>query len=235
MVECFWGAYNVWLQPFGTILNVMVYAASGERRRKIVLREVWGSLLMNDRGNWQSWLACICREKHEAPTADEIAALLDEWLSTWRRMREGAGQDTNNCDIVRASPAKGPENAAGGRPKVFHGSMFPSKHEWLSMRDHYHEHVPLLSWEHESGADKFLRWYATNSSEVQALLAEPFHFPSTREVWMFGYGSLISPDSPPHGLTERQSKMMIPYWLGKSAGYRRVWNYRHGTARCVGR
>ena len=45
---------------------------------------------------------------------------------------------------------------------------------------------------------------------------------------MFGYGSLISPDCPPTGLTPRQRKLLIPYWLRASAGYRRVWNYRHG-------
>jgi len=46
---------------------------------------------------------------------------------------------------------------------------------------------------------------------------------------MFGYGSLISPDCPPHGLNDNQKKQLIPYWLKKQAGYRRVWNYRHGS------
>ena len=47
---------------------------------------------------------------------------------------------------------------------------------------------------------------------------------------MFGYGSLISPDSPPHGLTPDQAKKLIPYSLTRTAGYRRVWTFRHGTA-----
>ena len=62
-----------------------------------------------------------------------------------------------------------------------------------------------------------------------SLLSEAYDFDVRREVWMFGYGSLISPDCPPAGLTEAQRKLIIPYWLKKQAGYRRVWNYRHGS------
>ena len=198
MKECFWLAYNCWLQPLGTLVNVVVYAALGEHKRKIVLREVWSSLLVNKRGNWRDALAHLCgRQRPVAPSAEESRALLDEWLATWRRMRVAAGLGTNNLDIVGPRPKTRPRrpsdvgdaagddtgDAAGGgrpqRPQVFKGSVFPTKHEWLLMRDNFHEHIPLLSHEHGLGAEKFLRWYATNSGEVRALLAEPFHFPSS--------------------------------------------------------
>ena len=60
------------------------------------------------------------------------------------------------------------------------------------------------------------------------LLREPYDFETRREVWMFGYGSLMSPDCPPAGLTDTQKKLLIPYWLRKEANYNRVFNYRHG-------
>ena len=47
-----------------------------------------------------------------------------------------------------------------------------------------------------------LLWLLPHQPQDVQLLRQPYSFTTTREVWMFGYGSLISPDSSHESGTE---------------------------------
>ena len=91
------------------------------------------------------------------------------------------------------------------------------------------DHVHPDLWNDHNPEEKFLNWYPTYAEEVVELLKEPYDFDVKREIWMFGYGSLLSPDTPPAGLTGRQRKMLLPYWMKKSSGYKNSFSFRHGS------
>merc|ERR1719189_1296815 len=100
-------------------------------------------------------------------------------------------------------------------PRIFRGTVFPERNEWLRMRDEPRQHVKLKPWETEFAPDKLKEWYPAPAEQVKRFLKVPYNFEAQRQVWLFGYGSLMSPDSPPAGLTNAQRKQLIPYWLKK--------------------
>jgi len=222
----FWCAFNGYLQPVGTLINIVVWATNKEYQMKLRLREILTPVLLKPDNTFRYRMPRCLRKKPRQVTQEELDERLDEWIATWRRKRNDSGRD----DKAIAIKTKGKKSCVPfiGEP-VFMGTLFPTHDEWLYMRDHYDQYVPLLSWEQPYGPEKFLRWYPTYREEVISLLSKPYDFKVRREVWMFGYGSLISAECPPAGLNEDQKKQIIPYWLKKQAGYRRVWNYRHGA------
>jgi len=231
----FWAAFNVYLQPLGTLTNIWFFITNHEYLMKLRLREIWGPLWLNEKNNFRVKLnfnkgilsKIFCKKtSSELPTQKELDARLDEWIETWRRKRIDAGRDTDNISI-RNLESGAPSPIFTGSP-TFRGTLFPTHDEWLYMRDHCEDYLSLLPWERVYAPEKFLRWYPSHREQIMSFLQEPYDFEVRREVWMFGYGSLISPESPPAGLTEDQKKQIIPYWLKEQAGYRRVWNYRHG-------
>jgi hypothetical protein len=219
MKQAFWCAYNTFLQPLGTVVNLLFAVLNGEFRTKLKLRELFEPLL-NDRGEFHGWL---WRKRVQAShlTQEE----LEDWISTWKRNRESAGKSTDTLDIVK--PVQ-PVTEAAGVPAVFQGTVFPTWYERNEMMEHHRRHISLKPWEAHESEEKFQRWHPTYREEVMDLLSEPYNFSKLREVWVFGYGSLMSPDSPPEGLSERQRKLFLPYRIKKEAGYQRCWNYRHG-------
>mmetsp|Transcript_24509 Transcript_24509/g.55989 ORF Transcript_24509/g.55989 Transcript_24509/m.55989 type:complete len:931 (-) Transcript_24509:147-2939(-) len=220
----FWFSYNAYLQPLGTLINVIFYYANKEYLMNIPLREIYSPMLLTERNTWR-YNNPFKKKEVAIPSRQELDERMQEWLETWRRKRTDIGRDTDNYTI------KEPENGEFPifkGPLVFHGTLFPTYYEWVYMRDHYPQYLTLLPWEKGMGAEHFLKWYPTYKEEVTQLLREPYDFENRREVWMFGYGSLISPNSPPAGLTDSQRKQIIPYWLKRQTGYRRAWNYRHG-------
>lgn len=196
---------------------------------KLHLRELLSPVLLNQANVFRFRVPQVLRRKHREKTQKELDALVEEWVATWKRKRFDAGRNTTALKIKKKRES---DIERGCIPfigqSVFKGTLFPTRDEWLYMRDHYEEYIPLLLWEKYYGPEKFLRWYPSYREEIKRLLSETYDFETKRVVWMFGYGSLISPDSPPHGLSDDQKKQIIPYWLKKQAGYRRVWNYRHG-------
>jgi len=217
MKESFWLAYNSYLQPIGTLVNLVFALLNGELRTKLELRELFGPLL-NDRGEFRGWLwkkrviSTVVTEKE-----------LEDWIATWKRKRESVGKSIDTLDIAEAKPTP------SSPPLVFEGTVFPTWHERNDMMEHHKQHISLKPWEERDSEEKFERWHPTYREEVLSLLAEPYNFQKSREVWVFGYGSLMSPDSPPAGLSDRQRKLFLPYWIRKEAGFQRVWNYRHGS------
>lgn len=219
----FWGAFNMYLQPLGTLTNSLIYLTNKEYKQKLALREIWGPLLLTDRNNFRFSFA----EKHvKKPTRQELKERLQEWINTWARKRSDIGRSTDNYTVKDYNEKD--EYPVFDGHRVFRGTMFPTKAEWIYMRDHHEQFLNLLPWERAFGPEKFQRWYPSYKEEIASLLREPYDFQNRREVWMFGYGSLISPESPPSGLTQDQQKQIIPYYLKRQAGYRRAWNYRHG-------
>lgn len=225
----FWGAYNAILQPLGTAVNCIMFFVNKEYTKKIVLHEIWGPLLLNERNHFRkNILSRWFRKAPRVPTQAEMDNRLGEWISTYVRKRKEVGKDSKTYTVIRLRANEQVPTFSG--PRVFHGTMFPTRDEWLYMRDHYQDFISLQPWERSYGPEKFLSWYPTYREEVLSLLREPYDFEVRREVWMFGYGSLMSPDVPPSGLSEAQRKQIIPFWLKKQAGYRRTWNFRHGAA-----
>ncbi|CAK0843067.1 unnamed protein product, partial [Prorocentrum cordatum] len=220
MKASFWASYNSFLQPLGTAVNVLFGLVNGEFQKHVKLSELYGPLL-NSRGELRGrvW----ARRAAAAPVSQED---LDEWIATWRRKRESVGKSTDTLDIVRPEKPGGPERRL---PAIFQGTVFPTWHERNQMMNHAGAHVSLKPWEQHDADEKFLRWHPTYREEVVRLLSEPYNFSHNREVWVFGYGSLMSPDSPPAGLSARQRKLFLPYWVKKEAGFQRCWNYRHGS------
>jgi len=159
------------------------------------------------------------------PTNELLNERLEEWIATWKRRRQDLGRDTTNFSVKQV----GAECPPFEGKKVFLGGMFPTRAEWIYMRNHYDKYITLQPWERVFGPEKFLQWYPSYREEIMSILREPYDFDVRHEVWVFGYGSVISPVCPPSGLTETQRKLIIPYWLKKQAGYRRTWNYRHGS------
>jgi len=225
----FWSAFNAYLQPTGTVINVIFWATNKEYLKKLRMREIWGPALLTNENIFRFKLPKFLRRKTKKLTQEELDEILEEWIETWRRKRLGAGRDTSNIVIKKKEETYIKGKMAFIGDVVFHGTMFPSYDEWIYMRDHHDQFIPLLPWEQYFGTEKFLKWYPTYREDIISLLSEPYDFETQRTVWMFGYGSLISPDCPPHGLSDDQRKQIIPYWLKKQAGYRRVWNYRHGS------
>jgi len=221
-----WGAYNSFLQPIGTVVNAFFYLLNGEYLMNLHLLEVFSPLLLTERNTLRFECFCCSTSKNQLPKEIKLDERLQEWLATWRRKRADIGRDAENYTVQDLDPDQQCPIFTG--PIVFFGTMFPTYHEWLYMRDNHEKYVEMLPWDHGEGPEKFNKWYPTYREEVLKLLREPYDFEIRREVWMFGYGSLISPNSPPAGLTHSQQKQIIPYWLKKQAGYRRTWNYRHG-------
>lgn len=218
MKQSFWASYNTFLQPCGTAINLSFALINGEFSSGLNLREFWGPLL-NERGEFRSWLRC-----ESAKAAPLTEADLEDWIETWKRKRESVGKPLDSLDIVRCE--KPPETKA---PRIFEGTAFPTWHERVAMMSQHTQHISLKPWEIQQSGEKFERWYNTHAEEVKSLLSEPYNFHVKREVWVWGYGSLMSPDSPPAGLSERQRKLFLPYWMKREAGYQRCWNYRHGS------
>jgi len=219
--ESFWASYNSFLQPVGSAVNVLFAILNGEFRTKLNFRELFGPLL-NDRGEFRTRLW-----KKRVSAVAVSQAELDEWIATWKRKRESVGKSIDTLDIVKCD--RQTVLPGTGAPAVFEGTVFPTWHERNEMMDHHKQYVSLKPWEVHESEEKFERWHPTYRKEVMSLLAEPYNFSKQREIWVFGYGSLMSPDSPPAGLSERQQKLFLPYWLKKQAGYQRCWNYRHGS------
>eukprot|EP00966_Prymnesium_polylepis_P180715 4185256-Prymnesium_polylepis.1 len=162
-------------------------------------------------------------------TPQAESALLGEWMDTYIRKRTAVGKSADRYQIVKPS-VFGAETES---LHVFLGTMLPVREQWLVDRDTPSGKPVILPHELPLAAEKFLRWYPGYFEEVEHLMKTARHsynFSTDRVVYMFGYGSLMSPDAPPEGLTPDQRKQIIPYWLTCGAGYRRVWNYRHGTA-----
>jgi len=224
----FWAAFNGYLQPIGTLVNIFFWVMNKEYLMKLHIRELLSPALLTKKNKFRFRLPKSLQKGRKKVTQEELNNRLEEWIDTWRRKRLSAGRCDKNIVIKK----KDNNHLIGDIPftgdAVFFGTLFPPYDEWIYMRDHYDQYIPMLPWELHFGPEKFLKWYPTYREEIISLLSEPYDFETQRTVWMFGYGSLISPDNPPHGLSKDQMKQIIPYWLKKQAGYRRVWNYRHG-------
>jgi len=195
---------------------------------KLRMREIWAPALLTKENNFRFKVPKFLRRRTKTLTQVGLDDRLEEWIETWRRKRLGAGRDAVNITIKKKDAIYLNGKIPFIGDNVFNGPLFPPYAEWVYMRDHYDHYIHLIPWEQYFGPEKFLKWYPTYREEILSLLSEPYNFETQRTVWMFGYGSLISPDCPPHGLSEIQRKQIIPYWLKKQAGYRRVWSYRHG-------
>lgn len=100
----YWCSFNAFLQPCGTLLNVLFGYINGEVARGVVFVEIWGPLI--ERGNWRpSIRSAIDKLKSmalltqgfgstESPPDDiyTIDKRLDEWIDTWRRKRKEVGK-----------------------------------------------------------------------------------------------------------------------------------------------
>ena len=75
-----WLAYNTYLQPFGSVINLFFYWFNGEYKKKVVFREFFGPLL-DDQGNFRfKWFAPPVTPATEA----EIEEQLTEFLTKFR-------------------------------------------------------------------------------------------------------------------------------------------------------
>ena len=230
----FWAAYNAYLQPQGTAVNLFCVALNREYRLRLPPREIFAPIL-DDEGHLPRWLVLLFTPRPPKLTTEATDALVYEWTETYERKRQANGRPSNIAHVHKGDGFD--STCVPAPPRVFCGTMLPSREEWLFGRDNpsasHALNVPILDFEEPFKAEKFLRWYPSYAESVQRLLgqsAASYSFDVSRVVYMFGYGSLMSPDNPPHGLTSLQLEQMVPYWLKATAGFRREWNYRHGTA-----
>ena len=238
----FWAAYNAYLQPLGTVINYFFYIILKEGVRGIHLTEIYGPCI-NARGVFREcvvqylFMPCLALarlasrrsgtdDKSSVDQSEIIEERLQEWLQTWRRKRREVGKSAENYTVV---PPPSKNKVCNAPVQVFSGTVFPKQEEYLYMRDHPADFISMDPWDKHYPESKFLSHFPAYAEEVQRLLKETYDFDNKREVWMFGYGSLLSPDTPPAGLTDRQRKLLLPYWLKKSAGYKNSWAYRHGS------
>ena len=230
-----WLAYNSFLCPVGSLANLAGYLLNREFTGHAPMREFWGPLLNNDgdfRENVLLLMRCFtCNSAHKLgrpKTEEHQDSGADFALEALRRIRRNAGRPEMTMSTILGQPAK---RVSDIQLKVFKGSGLPPRVVWESMQCECAKHVPTFPWERNTHRvdEKFHRWHSATKEEVVGLLRAPYCFTKHHEIWMFGFGSLMSPDLPPSGLTARQMKMLIPYWLHADAGYIRTWNYRHGS------
>lgn len=223
----FWLAYNCYLQPVGTAFNMLFYVLNREYLLKKPPFEIFGPLLDHEGNLPVEITSFFTKSVPLTPKAE--AELLDEWMETYKRKRTAVGKSADKYQIVKPDPVKSNTEPLN----VFAGTMLPCREQWLVDRDPSSGKPVLLPHEVPLAAEKFLRWYPACFEEVKHIMKtarNKYNFGTDRVVYMFGHGSLMSPDAPPGGLTTTQKKQIIPYWLKCGAGYKRVWNYRHGTA-----
>ena len=75
----------------------------------------------------------------------------------------------DSYDVVRSDGTASAE-LLEDLPRVFRGSMFPERVEWLHMADHYPSFIPLRPEEATIGPEKFLSWYPAHAGEIKTLL-----------------------------------------------------------------
>ena len=180
---CFRAAYNAYLQPLGTAVNVVFYVINREYRQRLVLNEIWGPLVDGQGHCRAGLLSGLCARAHPPPSDAVIAERLAEWLATFRRKRAAVGLAADRHTVA---PRPAAAAAAEDPPAVFAGSLFPELEEWLYMRDHCTDYLPLEPWERfgskVDAAEKFLRWFPTHAAQVVRLLRAPYNFDAHREV-----------------------------------------------------